>query len=191
MKVLGISVLAGVVFTGAMLTAQTPQQTPPSANPLTDQVKGYFNRVKGYLTRSIELVPADKWKWQPTPEVRTFARMFGHITDDNNNGCWQLGGLPAAPARLDTPDSMDSKAHGMSREELTKAYLDSFALCDKAFEQVSDQNAAMPFVAGARGTRLGGLAYNWAHINEHYGNLVTYFRLNNIVPPSSAGRGGF
>jgi hypothetical protein len=24
-----------------------------------------------------------------------------------------------------------------------------------------------------------------AHDNEHYGNLVTYFRMNGIVPPSS------
>jgi len=192
MKVLGVSVLAGVVFTGAMLTAQTPQQpAPASANPLSDQIKTYFTRVKGYLTKSIEMVPADKWKWQPTPDVRTFARTFGHISDDNNGACWQLGGLTVAPARLDTPDSMESKVHTMTREEVTKIYLDSFALCDKAFEQVNDQNAATPSVAGGRGTRLGSLAYNWAHINEHYGNLVTYFRLNSIVPPSSAGRGGF
>ena len=59
MKVLGVSVLAGVVFTGAMLTAQAPQQPAPvSANPLSDQIKTYFTRVKGYLTKSIEMVPA-------------------------------------------------------------------------------------------------------------------------------------
>ena len=99
MKVLGVSVLAGVVFTGAMLTAQTPQQPAPvSANPLSDQIKTYFTRVKGYLTKSIEMVPADKWKWQPTPDVRTFARTFGHISDDNNGACWQLGGLTAVTA---------------------------------------------------------------------------------------------
>src|SRR5688572_31056746 len=90
MKVRGISVLAGVVLSGALLTAQTPQQpAPASANPLTDQIRGYFDRVKGFLTKSIDMVPADKWTWAPTPDVRSFARMFGHITDDNNGGCWQ------------------------------------------------------------------------------------------------------
>ena len=192
MKVRGISVLAGVVLSGALLTAQTPQQpAPASANPLTDQIRGYFDRVKGFLTKSIDMVPADKWTWAPTPDVRSFARMFGHITDDNNGGCWQLAGLPARPEGVDTPSNNESKAHKMSREELKKAYLDSFALCDKAFTMVNDQNMATPSVAGGRGTRLGQLAYNWSHINEHYGNLVTYLRLNNIVPPSSAGRGGF
>ena len=29
------------------------------------------------------------------------------------------------------------------------------------------------------------LAFNSAHNYEHYGNLVTYMRLNGIVPPSS------
>ena len=32
-------------------------------------------------------------------------------------------------------------------------------------------------------TKLGHLIYNTSHINEHYGNLVTYLRLNNMVPP--------
>ena len=31
------------------------------------------------------------------------------------------------------------------------------------------------------------LAFNTAHNFEHYGNLVTYMRINKIVPPSSAG----
>jgi hypothetical protein len=39
-----------------------------------------------------------------------------------------------------------------------------------------------------RGSKIGMLMYNTSHINEHYGNLVTYMRLNNMVPPSTAGR---
>lgn len=190
MKVFGMSVVTGVVLAGSMSLAQTPAaQAPLSANPLTDQIRGYFDRVKGYLTKSIDMVPQDKWLWQPTPDVRSFARTFGHITDDNHGGCWQLAGLEARPATIDTPNSAESNANKMSRDDLKKAYLDSFALCDKAFTAVNDQNATTPAIVGGRGTRLGALAYNWAHINEHYGNLVTYFRLNSIVPPSSAGRG--
>jgi hypothetical protein len=29
------------------------------------------------------------------------------------------------------------------------------------------------------------VTFNNSHTNEHYGNLVTYMRLNGIVPPSS------
>ena len=36
-----------------------------------------------------------------------------------------------------------------------------------------------------RATRL---ILNFAHNNEHYGNLVTYMRIKGIVPPSSEPR---
>jgi hypothetical protein len=36
-----------------------------------------------------------------------------------------------------------------------------------------------------RQPRVGLLTFNNSHTNEHYGNLVTYMRLNDIVPPSS------
>jgi hypothetical protein len=33
--------------------------------------------------------------------------------------------------------------------------------------------------------KLSVLSFNCMHASEHYGNLVTYMRLKNIVPPSS------
>ena len=33
--------------------------------------------------------------------------------------------------------------------------------------------------------RLMVFAFNNSHVDEHYGNLVTYMRLKGIVPPSS------
>jgi hypothetical protein len=37
------------------------------------------------------------------------------------------------------------------------------------------------------GDRMWVLIFNATHNWEHYGNLVTYLRLNGIVPPSSGG----
>jgi hypothetical protein len=34
-------------------------------------------------------------------------------------------------------------------------------------------------------TRAEALIGNVGHLNEHYGNLVTYFRIKGMVPPSS------
>jgi len=36
-----------------------------------------------------------------------------------------------------------------------------------------------------KGQRASPLLMNTGHLNEHYGNLVTYFRLKGLVPPSS------
>jgi hypothetical protein len=78
----------------------------------------------------------------------------------------------------------------MKKADLEKALADSVALCEKAFKAVTPANMMEP--AGGRGnrTKIGALIYNTSHINEHYGNIVTYMRLNNMIPPSSAPRGG-
>jgi hypothetical protein len=36
--------------------------------------------------------------WQPTPEVRSYARLFAHIVDDCSNPCAALAGVTPAPA---------------------------------------------------------------------------------------------
>jgi hypothetical protein len=42
----------------------------------------------------------------------------------------------------------------------------------------------MPF-GMLKGQRASPLLMNTGHLNEHYGNLVTYFRIKGMVPPSS------
>ena len=42
----------------------------------------------------------------------------------------------------------------------------------------------MPFSMG-KGVRTSALLGTIGHLNEHYGNLVTYMRLKGIVPPTS------
>jgi hypothetical protein len=183
---LGLSVLAFTVGAGA----QGGGQAPALPTSVAAEVNGFYTRIAGFITRAAEMVPAEKYTWQPTPEVRSFARMFGHITDDNNSACWFLAGLPEAPARLD-PDTMDSPASKMSKADLQKALAASVDLCQKAFAAVTPANMLEVNGRGSR-TKIGALIYNTSHINEHYGNLVTYLRLNNMVPPSSTparGRG--
>ena len=165
------------------------QQAPPAPpQSIGAEVNGFYTTIAGYITRTATMVPEEMYTWQPTPDVRSFARLFGHIVDDNTGACWSLGGLPQAPARLDAPNSAESGANKMKKAELEKALADSVALCQKAFAAITPANMMEP--AGGRGnrTRLGSLIYNTSHINEHYGNLVTYLRLKNMVPPSSGGK---
>ncbi|MGQ0735725.1 MAG: hypothetical protein ACT4QD_18985 [Acidobacteriota bacterium] len=46
---------------------------------------------------------------------------------------------------------------------------------------------AAPFGNGSS-SRASVLMGNTGHLQEHYGNLVTYLRINGLVPPSSAGQ---
>ena len=178
---LGVSVLAG----------QTPAAAPPQAQLPTStaaEVNTMYTNIAGFIARSAAMVPAEKFTWQPTPEVRSFARLFAHITDDNNGACAAMAGVTPNPPRVDQGTAGNWAADKMSKADLEKGLADSVALCQKAFASVNQTN--MMESAGGRGTRtkIGMLIYNTSHINEHYGNLVTYLRLNGMVPPSSAGR---
>jgi hypothetical protein len=174
----------------AVAAAAAAQQQPPAAPsqpvPLVTEVQNMFNPIRGNITKSAAQFPEAKYTWQPTPAVRSWARLIAHIADDNNGACPVLLGLPR-PARLDSEDTPNSAANKMPKADLEKALADSFAICDKAFAAVTDAN--MMERNGNR-SKIGTLIYNTSHINEHYGNLVTYMRLNDMVPPSTAGRGG-
>lgn len=176
--------VACVLILGVAVSArpQAPtQQAPPT---LVAEVQNMFNPIKGNITKSAEQFPEEKSTWQPTPEVRSWARLIAHITDDNNGACSTIVGVPRPP-RVDSEDSANSTANKASKADLIKGLADSFALCDKAFGMVTPEN--MMERSGNR-SKIGTLMYNTSHINEHYGNLVTYMRLNNMVPPSTADR---
>ena len=190
MKRVGMVMAALALFSGGLVAGQgtmaPAQQTtvqPPASTAA--EVNGFYTTIAGYISRSLTMVPADKLTWQPTPDVRTYARLFAHITDDNNSACAALAGVTPAPARVDTGTAPNWAADKMSKADLEKGLADSIALCQKAFGAVTQAN--MMEMNGRR-TKIGSLMYNTSHINEHYGNLVTYLRLNGMVPPSSGGK---
>jgi len=169
--------------------AQQPPQPPPPLPGLVTEVKTIYTNIHNFITKSVEQFPADKLTWQPTPAVRSWARLVGHITDYNNGACYLLAGETTRPARVDTADTQESAANKLSKDDLLKGYTESVERCNKAFAAVTEANMAERAGPTSARSKIGALIYNTSHTNEHYGNIVTYMRLNNLVPPSSAPRG--
>ena len=75
-----------------------------------------------------------------------------------------------------------------TRPAIVKATADAIAYCDAVYAALTDASAGQmvqsPFGPNQM-TRTAALVLNIGHNNEHYGNLVTYLRMNGIVPPSS------
>ncbi len=73
-----------------------------------------------------------------------------------------------------------------SKADLIASLKDAFAYCDKAYDGVNDSNATQTVkMFGGDMAKFSVLSVNNMHASEHYGNIVTYLRLKNIVPPSS------
>jgi hypothetical protein len=196
MKNLALAALAAVTLSAsaaAQSTATPPPaqgQQPPAPLPgIVAEVKNAYTSIQNNIVKAAEQFPADKLTWQPTPAVRSWARLIGHITDDNNFSCWVLAGDAQAPARVDPQDNQDSPANKLSKEDLVKGLKDSVERCNRAFAAVNESNMGERNGPNGRRSKLFTLIYNTSHTNEHYGNIATYMRLNNLVPPSSAPRG--
>jgi len=170
--------LAGALMTAVVLAPSTVA----AQSPLMDSVKAQFGNVKGVLLKTAEKVPEPIWAFRPTPEVRTFAQIIGHIADANLAICGAAAGEKGTP--LNAEKSMTTKA------ELSKALADSMAYCDKVMAAMDDKKAmeTVKFFIGGMTPRAMVFNFNTAHDYEHYGNLVTYMRINKIVPPSSEGQ---
>jgi uncharacterized damage-inducible protein DinB len=121
-----------------------------------------------------------------TPEARTYAQVIAHIAQAQFGQCSGLKGVPNPMQGKNLEQELKTK------EEVTKALADSFALCDDLFAQVTDANATEMVKAGMNEvTRAAALYGVIVHGNEMYGTAAVYLRSKNIVPPSTenAGRG--
>lgn len=171
---------AAVIGAMALAQPQAPAQAPapPSSNPISDGSRMMFQIISGFVTKSAEKAPEELYAFKPTPEVRSFGQLIGHVAEDNFIIC--------AAALGEKPPVEGIEKSKTTKTELVKALAESVAYCQKAYGGLTDAAAAqeMPFF-GRKMARVSILDFNTAHDYEHYGNLVTYMRLKGIVPPSS------
>jgi uncharacterized damage-inducible protein DinB len=138
-----------------------------------------FNMVKGYIIAAAEQMPEDKYSYAPTPEVRNFGQILGHVAGAQYQFCGTATGGSAQP-----PEDFEERT---TKAGLVEALKMGFAQCDAAYAMDDATAMEEAQLFGETGTRLWVLAYNLSHAWEHYGNIVTYMRENGLVPPSSQG----
>ena len=138
--------------------------------------------IRRNLAEAAEKMPAENYAFKPTPEVRSFAELLGHVVNANFFFCAQAKG-EKSPATANYEKVADKAA-------MVKGLTEALAYCDGAYAATTDANFMdmIKIVGGPGGdTRRGAmLGWNTTHNNEHYGNIVVYLRLKGIVPPSTA-----
>jgi uncharacterized damage-inducible protein DinB len=122
------------------------------------------------------------YDFRPTEEVRSTGQILAHIANAQMMFCSMAAG-ESSPATENFEQTRTTKA------QIVEALRMGFEYCAGVYGSMSDADAAMertiPFMPDVNMTAASVLAFNSAHNFEHYGNLVTYMRLNGIVPPSS------
>jgi uncharacterized damage-inducible protein DinB len=156
--------------------AQTPA-TPDSGYTAT--LRNSWNGVKRYVVSSAEKMPDAGYAFKPTPEVRSFGELIGHLANEHYLLCSPLKGEKNPMAEVD----FEKKT---TKADLVKAINDSIAYCDAAYAAVKDEPKTLTaFSETRKDTPFRVMLLNVTHDNEHYGNMITYLRMKGIVPPSS------
>src|SRR5215467_3284858 len=178
--------IALVSLTASPTRAQTPAPgAAPSAFPATSfltPVKATWENVRSLVLGIAEIIPEDKYDFRPTASVRSFREILVHLIGEN----YLFFGRVAGEAPPDNARFAALK----SRDEILKELRASYDYGAKVWAGLTEEKA-LELVEGRNNQKvqrwsaiLGAIQDNM----NHYGNLVVYVRLNNLVPPRSAGR---
>jgi hypothetical protein len=134
----------------------------------------------------VETMPANKFNFAPAggafKNVRPFGVQARHIAFCLNEVAVALLREPMLPH----PDQEGPK-NLSSKDEIVRYLKDAFSHAHKAIATLTDDNLRKqipdPYVENLKTTRLNAATIFLSHTWDHYGQMVEYLRMNNLVPP--------
>jgi uncharacterized damage-inducible protein DinB len=178
-----LSTLCLLVLTAAAVRVNA------QVNPYKDGtpgVTGYRSEVlaevmiqEDKFSRLAEAIPAEKYTWRPSPDVRSFAEVFLHVAAANYN-LYKLVGTPP-PAGFAVKDFENSAT---DKAKVIAILKDSFAHAKKAITAMPDADLDKSLDwFGGKNTERGILLFIVRHAAEHLGQSIAYARFIGVVPP--------
>jgi uncharacterized damage-inducible protein DinB len=145
-------------------------------------VRSQQGLIRRDLAEAAAKMPEADYTFKPTPDVRSFGELVGHVANANFYFCSQANG-EASPAQTNYEKAT-------MKAELVKGLNDALAYCDGVYSGTTDAGfteMVKTRLPGSNGDNPRGavLIFNVGHNNEHYGNMVVYLRLKRLVPPST------
>jgi uncharacterized damage-inducible protein DinB len=160
-----LGVLALVVSAGAVRAQSAAKKAPGPEQVLQRDWDGVGSKV----IKMAEDWPADKYSYRPNDQVRTFGQILVHIAASNYYAINPALGKS-------TKDLQDDPKEYQTKDQIVAFVKKSFADGDAALKAGGDSGAL---------AHLSSWVGIIEHTGEHFGNLVTYYRNNGIVPPES------
>jgi hypothetical protein len=130
-------------------------------------------------------VPADKLAWRPMKGTRSFHEVFAHVAAEGNTETGMFG-RPLPAGSLADFDAEEARLAKLPDDQL-------IAVMDQAMQSLSATMAGLSQAKINTPIRYYGQStlprvattYTLIDLHEHLGQLVSYARMNAIVPPWS------
>ena len=183
----GLVVVTLFVIVGSVLysQAQTQNQPPSPARSRADETLEMWNAIGNKLIAMAQDFPEDKYDYKLQKDERTFALNLLHAAALDFILIRRISGSNVGPdfGEGDNPtrDAFKTKA------DVVKFVQEAVADGAQVIQQQGD--AGLDKATKFFGNRLAHNSAIWTfaieHSAEHYGQLVVYYRANNMVPPDS------
>ncbi len=174
----------------ALFAQRQPQnQATAPARSRADETLEWWNHIGNKLIAMAKDFPEDKYDFQIQQDQRTFAENLLHVAAVDYDLIGRVSGSNIGPDfgkdKHNPPrDAYKTKADVVKLIE--QAVADGAAVIQQQGDAGLDKTA--PF-GWETGKHVVHHSYIWItaieHSTEHYGQLVAYYRANNLVPPSS------
>src|SRR5208282_4482920 len=177
--------LVAAVGISLVSQAQTQNQPPSPARSLSDEVLDRWNDIGNKLIAMARDFPEDKYDFKVQKDERTFAQNLLHAAALDFVLIRRVSGSNLGPdfGEGDNP----SRDVFKTKADVVKFVQEAVADGAQVIQQQGD--AGLDKTSKFFGNRLAHNSSIWMsaieHSGEHYGQLVVYFRANNLVPPDS------
>src|ERR1700749_1047807 len=151
-----------IALTIAPVALYSEDPSAASSNPITASEKGFYTVVSGEVIAAAEKMPEQNYSFKPTPEVRSFGQLVGHVADAQYFFC--------STAIGESNPSKGIEKTKTSKADLVSALKEAVAYCNKAYDGMTDaKGAEMVKMMNYNVAKLTVLSVNTAHTDEHYG----------------------
>ena len=142
-------------------------------NPLTATISIFRSNMQDKIMKSADAMEESKYSYRPTKDVRSFAELLDHVADISYILCSGVKG-EATPA--------SAPAAG-SKTKMKSRLKSAFDYCDGVYSGFTDAHLNDPAdFFGFKTNKMFLLTQVGNHDALHYGNIVTYLRLNGLEP---------
>src|SRR6267378_1049624 len=165
--------------------AQTQNQTPSPARSRSDEMLDRWNDIGNKLVAMAKDFPEDKYDFKVQKDQRTFVQNLLHAAALDFVLIRRVSGSNVGPdfGEGDNP----SRDVFKTKADVLKFVQEAVADGAQVIQQQGD--AGLDNTSRFFGNRLAHNSSIWTfaieHSGEHYGQLVVYYRANNLVPPDS------
>jgi dienelactone hydrolase/uncharacterized damage-inducible protein DinB len=177
--------MLAVLGTSLGSQGQTQNEVPRPAPSRSEEMLDRWNDIGNKLIAMAQDFPEDKYNFKVQKDERTFAQNLLHAAALDFVLIRRVSGSNLGPdfGQGDNPSRDVFKA----KADVVKFVQEAVADGARVIQQQGD--AGLDNTSKFLGNRLAHNSSIWTfaieHSGEHYGQLVVYYRANNLVPPNS------